>query len=138
MADTGYNWPATSVFALLSGGGDWDDTGIADGVSQASQLIDLDVSASVEITIEFTMAAGTTDTALDIAFLADIAGSVQQVADAKSISRAVEGGESYQWQFSFMSSDWSKIGVQISNNTNVAITVSDVRYKLSTVPPASA
>ena len=138
MANTGIDWDAASQFATKTTTGDYDGATIADGAALATTLIDLTIKASIEITIELTMAAGTVDAPLDIKFLREIAGAAQPAVDAYGITRTVVGGGSYKWAFSFLAIDWPKIAVSIGNETNVATTASvDVKYKLSDVPVAS-
>lgn len=138
MANTGFEWLSV-VFATKTVGGsaDWDGIAITNGNVQQTTLIDLDVKASIEITLELTMAAGTINAPLDIKFLREIGGQIQTIGDAFGITWEVIAGASHERAFSFDASQWSKIALYIGNATNVDISTSFVQYKLSSVPVAS-
>jgi len=136
--NTGYEWPAAAIFATKSTGGDYDGATVADGAELATTLIDLTKKASIEITVELTMASGTVNAPLTIAFLREIAGAAQPSKDAFAITKTVAGDGVYKWAFVLQASDWSKVAPAVVNETNVATTGSvDIKYKTSDVPVAS-
>ena len=131
MAETGYNWAATSELYSAA------DT--ADGNDATTDAQSLDGKAACEVGLTITVASGTVDAALDIFVLGTVDGTNYETMTAGSPWSfqvlPVSGATVYK-RFPVSPSQYSSFKVGISNETNVTVNLT-VDVFTATIPAAS-